>query len=637
MRIILTFVLLVFFQLVKAQDSNYQSLLITPNLTKNANAVVRLDEMNIHIISKTKMTVALKRVVTVLNKYGANSTHTYIGYDDDRKINSLQAIVYNQLGKQIDKFREKDFTDVRAVDGSTLYSDSRVKYLDYTAISYPYTVEFTYEYTTSNTGELSPSWYFLDGFYTSMEKSKYTVIYDSEDLKPEIKEVNIEGVDVKKTVNPGISTYVASNIVALKKESLSPSFTKIAPKLLIRPVNFTYGGYYASIHNWQDLGKWMYSKLLVDRDELPESTKDVIRSLTKDATTDIEKARIVYKYVQENTRYISVQVGIGGMQPIAAIDVDRVKYGDCKGLSNYTMALLDVVGVTAYYTHVEAGNDKVDFEKDFASLADGNHVILAVESNGKYYWIDCTSQIHPFGFLGDFTDGRLVHVIKPDGGELVQTQAYVNEDNYQKTNANVVLSNNGDLSADLELVTKGIQYDNRFSLEVKNFDDVHKHYKSYWSYINNLNVGKYSFNNNVDDIAFTEKLGVKATNYASISGERILFVPNVFNKNNNVPDRVRTRKLPFEVQRGYLDEDEFVISIPSDYKVEAMPNATNVDNEFGTYKTSLQLSVDEMSITYKRTLLIKEGFYSKEKYNSYRDFRKKISLTDNAKIVLVKK
>ena len=81
----------------------------------------------------------------------------------------------------------------------------------------------------------------------------------------------------------------------------------------------------------------------------------------------LEKAKIVYRYVQDNTRYISVQVGIGGIQPIAAIEVDELKYGDCKGLTNYTQALLDIAGVESFYTIVQAGKEIVDFDSDFAS------------------------------------------------------------------------------------------------------------------------------------------------------------------------------------------------------------------------------------------------------------------------------
>lgn len=637
MRIYTFIVFLFFLDLLTAQNNEYQSILIDESLTKNVNAVVRSDEMVIHTTSKKEMKVTLRRVVTVLNKYGDSDIQTSVGYDNSRKINKLYAVAYDQFGNELDKFKEKDFTDVSAVDGGTLYSDYRVKYLNYTPVKYPYTMEFNYQYTTPNTGEIIPSWYFLDGYLVSTEKSKISFLFDEEDLKPEIKEKNLEGIQFVKTVNENSIVYEAKNIAAYRQESLSPSFGKIAPKLIIRPVNFTYEGYDASIHTWDDLGKWMYNNLIVGRDELTESTKGSIKSLTNGVTDNLEKAKIVYQYVQDNTRYISVQVGIGGMQPISAIDVDRVKYGDCKGLSNYTKALLETVGVTSYYTHVEAGNYKVDFEDDFASLADGNHVILAIPYQGNYYWIDCTSQIHPFGFIGDFTDGRKVLIIKPDGGEIATTTTYVGEDNHQSTTAEITLNKDGEIAAVVDIVTKGIQYDDRFYLENKAANDITKYYNSYWGYINNLNIDQFGFKNDKNKIVFTETVQVTAANYGSISGDRILFMPNVFNKNKNVPDRERNRKFPLEIQRGYFDDDEFVIFLPLGYVVEAMPKGTTIENEFGLYTTSLELSEDKNSIRYKRNLFIKNGEYAKEKYKDYRDFRKKVSLEDSAKVVLIKR
>jgi transglutaminase-like putative cysteine protease len=45
-----------------------------------------------------------------------------------------------------------------------------------------------------------------------------------------------------------------------------------------------------------------------------------------------KKAKKIYQYLQNKTRYISVQIGIGGFQPVTAADVDRLGYGDCKGI-----------------------------------------------------------------------------------------------------------------------------------------------------------------------------------------------------------------------------------------------------------------------------------------------------------------
>ena len=158
----------------------------------------------------------------------------------------------------------------------------------------------------------------------------------------------------------------------------------------------------------------------------------------------IEKAKIVYAFMQNKTRYISVQVGIGGWEPIAANKVDAVGYGDCKGLTNYTKALLDAVGVTSYYTVVFA-QDRRDIDKEFASLQ-GNHVILNIPNKGKDVWLECTSQTTPFGFLGDFTDDRNVLVITPEGGIIKRTPKYINKDNLQTINADITLKENGSVN-----------------------------------------------------------------------------------------------------------------------------------------------------------------------------------------------
>ena len=74
------------------------------------------------------------------------------GYNNDTKVTSLFAKIYDAFGNQIKKYSKNKFLDVSAVDGGTLYSDSRMKYLDYTPTTYPYTIVFESEYKTSSTG-----------------------------------------------------------------------------------------------------------------------------------------------------------------------------------------------------------------------------------------------------------------------------------------------------------------------------------------------------------------------------------------------------------------------------------------------------------------------------------------------------
>ncbi len=634
MRLFFVPLFAIFTLVLSAQEHHYQTLLLDKNLTQNANAILRADELVIDLQADDNMTVRRKKVVTILNKMGNKFAGCFVGYDNGRKVKNIQAEIYDALGNRLERIKENKFKDVSAVDGGTLYSDSRYKYYSYSPTQYPYTVVFTYETQTKNTGEIRPMWSFLSDYELSTEHSRIQIDFSSPDLRPEIKELNLEGFSVIKKETSNSLVYEAKNIPALKEESMSPSFSDIAPCIKIRPVKFQYEGYQAHINDWNDLGKWMYTNLLADRDALSQTTIDKAKNLVEGVTDNLEKAKIIYKYVQDNTRYISVQVGIGGIQPISAIEVDRVKYGDCKGLSNYTKALLKAVDVEAFYAHVQAGSRKIDFDEDSPDLAQGNHVILAIPYKGEYYWIDCTSQTLPFGFIGDFTDGRKAFVIKPDGGEIVTTTSYIEKQNYQSTKGAYTLHEDGSISGDIAILTKGIQYDDRFGLEQRSKENIHKHYKAYWDNINNLHISSYDFQNEKDAIVFNEKLSVDAVNYASRSGDRMLFVGNTFNKVKYIPNRYRDRKLPFVIQRGFFDEDEISIYIPDGYDIEAIPENKEIFNDFGSYSCNYEKS--DKKIILRRRFLVKHGKYQNTEYEAYRTFMKEVSKWDNSKIVLIK-
>lgn len=615
------------------QTEIYQADKIPETLLANANAVVRLDKMVINVDAVDKMEYDVEQAITVLNNKGDSFSRFRVPFDNETKIKSLDVFVYDGSGEEIEHIKKKDFQDLSAADGFSLYTDNRLLYHKYTPTSYPYTIALSYSVATSDTA-FFPPWYFLSDYLVSVEKSHYEISYATEGLKPEVKEYNLDKINTDKVDGSGKMIYTAQNIPALKYEKLAPSLRDVTARLSLRLKKFSLKGSQGEVHSWEDIGNWMNNALLKNRAELPASAVSKAKSLVKGVEDDLEKAKIIYKYVQDNTRYISVQIGIGGWKPINAIDVDKVKYADCKGLSNYTHALLKAVGVASYYTVIQAGKRKVDFDADFSALQ-GNHAILAIPYNGQLYWIDCTSQTHPFGFVGDFTDDRLALIVTPEGGRIVNTVAYINEQNYQRTTAEYSINKNGDITGNVKISTEGVQYDNRFHLEKNHKEDVTKHYKSYWSNINNLTLEKYHFSNDMENVLFKEEVAITAANYGTKSGERILFVINAFDKNTHVPDRYRNRKMPLEIQRGYLDEGAYNINLPKDYSMESMPSDKIIETEFGHYRATYVYNDTDKTILFKKSMLIREGKYPKEKYKEYRAFRKKIASAENAKVVLV--
>ena len=624
------FLIFISFYSFSQTEDLYSALLVPEELKTKANAVVRLNDLNILITSKEKLFIVEKRIVSVLNEKGNSAVNAYVGYDKYNKIKKIEARIFNEEGKEIKKIKKKDFIDQSAVDGGTLYSDSRVLYMAYRPISYPYTVEFTCEIETSNTGAI-PTWRPINDYYVSIQKDSY-VLSDNANLGLRFKEKNLDEFSVITSNTPASLSYVVENVKSIVAEDLSPSFAKFSPQVLVAVENFSFYGIDGKAKDWLEFGDWINNSLLAERNIVTEETKQHILSITLGVKDPIEKAKKVFEYVQNNTRYISVQVGIGGVQPIPALEVDKLKYGDCKGLTNYTQSLLEIAGVTSYYSIVQAGRDIIDFEDDFASLEQGNHIILAIPDDENLLWVDCTSQIHPFNFIGDFTDNRNVLVVKPESSKIIRTTIYPDSLNYQSTYADVSLDGYGNITSHVTRKTTGIQYDNRFPLERQSKKDIIEYYKEHWDYINNLEVLKQNFSNDKSKVEFVENIDVYAKNYATSTLERILFKPNIFNQNLYIPKRYRNRRLPLEIQRGYKDEDNFIFTIPNGYEIEALPNNISIKNKFGEYK--IEINNIDNQIIYKRRFLINKGQYANTSYKAYRDFRKKVSKGDNSKIVL---
>lgn len=616
---------------IAQEASVYSAYTISSNLKDHANTVVRYNDIAINIESFDKIVYTNTRVVTILNKAGNTKTGTTVHYDENINIKKLEARIFNASGAEIKKIKKKDFEDISAVPGGTLYSDSRVKYLKYTPTTYPYTVHFIAEVEYETTAYLS-GWSPVEGFYISTEQSSYKVTNNS-DVALKVLTKNLEPYEI---TTHGKYHYSVKNIKALQPEAYGPRFSTYTPMVKVALKSFVMNGVEGVNNDWNDFGAWIDNSLLNGTEELPDAIKKDIQNLTAGVTSNVDKARLVYKYMQDKTRYISVQVGIGGWKPMLAQDVDRLGYADCKGLSNYTKALLDAAGVTSYYAIIYGDRNIRNINKDFSG-AEGNHAVLCIpDANGVYTWLECTSQTDPFGFIANWTDDRDALIITPQGGKIVHTTSYSEKESVQDTKAEVVLNGNGTIKGNVTITTTGYQYALHEGIQNRPVREHDLYFKDHWDYINNLSVTDINFTNNKDVVVFTESATVNATSYAQKSGSRLLVIPNMFNRVTYTPTRYKNRTLDFEIQRGFTDVDTFIITLDDAYSVEAMPEPVNITNKFGSY--SAAISVDAAGkLIYKRTYMLRKGFYPKEDYASYRAFIASIVKHDKAKMVLVAK
>ncbi|GAB3821687.1 hypothetical protein GCM10028895_24340 [Pontibacter rugosus] len=386
-------------------------------LAKEANIVIRSEETVFTVHSLSSGTTRFKTTITILNENGNNRAKLYVPYDKLSKVNYVKGTSFDKVGKKIKSLKNSDLKDVSYMNDFSLFEDNRLKIANLEYNIYPYTVEFEYEVTSRNM-MFYPRWRPQDQENLSVEKATFEVLMPT-GMKLRYLESNLlKKAEVSNTGPQERYLWEVKNLKPVETEPYGPSFEELVPQVLTAPTEFEVDGYKGSMATWKDLGIWQ-NKLNQGRDVLPQETVQKLKQLTANAKDPEEKVRLVYDYLQGKTRYVSIQLGIGGWQPFEANFVDTKGYGDCKALTNYTKAMLQAVGVNSIYALIKAGDDVADIKTDFPS-SQFNHVILCVPMPQDTMWLECTSQTEAAGYNGTNTGDRHALLITPEGANLLK-------------------------------------------------------------------------------------------------------------------------------------------------------------------------------------------------------------------------
>lgn len=610
---------------------NYAVDQIPADLIKDAYAVVRKNEEKIELLKVDELKYTEDVVVTVLSKAGDNYVGTQANYDANTKIDLFEATLYDANGKEIKKFKTKDFGDQSYVTGGQMYTDDRIKYLNYTPTTYPYTIHYKIVTTNKNTLWI-PRWSPIQVANLSIEKSSYQFVNKTSSTI-RLKEDNFKGFDIAKTGDNNNLSYSLNNVLAFNEEDQMVGSQKIFPRAILASNQINIDGVKGNFDNWNDYGKWTFDNLIRTKLDFTPAQKSTFQNMVKDAKSDEEKIQILYKHLQNKVRYIGVQLGIGGLSPFPNSYVESKSYGDCKALSNYMIGMLDAVNIKSYHTILFAGSP-IDIDEQMM-YQQGNHMIVYIPLNGKDIWLEATSQTAPYNYLGDFAGNRKVLIVDEKGGKIIPSQQFKTEDNQLFVNGNATLLADGTLNFDFSETSKGLIYENFARFNQLSEKDLDVRLKNRFSYLQGISFKKKEFNNDWKNAVFTSNFEFSAPNYAKIQGNNIILNIIPVNKEETSVKKMKDRKFDFNIETGYVDEVSYTLTLPSGYKLPQKFDAITVKSAFGEYQLEINPK-ENNAFEIKRIYKQFSGTFSKEKYNEYVEFRRQISGYDNTKLLLEK-
>lgn len=635
MQLFITTLLLVFSLAGFAGERKYPVQSIPEKLLKGANVIKRLHEESFRIVNSGEAVHVKRFALTILNENGEGHAGFHTFYDKMSSVSSIEGALYDAQGNLLKKVKVKDILDRSAVSNISLMEDNRVKLHNFYYNSYPYTIEYElvqqYNYTM-----FFPEWTPQDDECFAVEQSSMTIICP-EDYQVRFRSFNYPGDPVILTEkNMKQLKWSVKEIVAVDDPVASPSWRDFTTTVVFAPSRFEVGSYKGDMSTWKTFGQFMYA-LKSGRDELPPLVVLQVQQLTSNLTDVREKVAVLYRFMQKNTRYISIQLGLGSWQPFEAAIVAKNGYGDCKALSNYMYSLLKVAGIPSHYALVNGGTEPYYKERvidDFPSSR-FNHAILCVPLPKDSIWLECTSQTDPVGYMGNFTGNRKALLITEGGGVLVSTPRYGLQENQQLRKVVGRLDENGLLQADVHTVYSGIKQD-AISGMIHNLakEEIQKQLNRTFA-LGTYDVAKFDYRE--DHLTLPkveERLTLAAINYASLSGKRLFIAPNVLNRTSSKFSFDSSRTVDYVFDLSWREEDRAEIELPAGFQLESSVKDVAIKNEFGSYNSTTQLVGNKL--IYHRVREQYGGRFPAKSGKSLALFLESIYKADNSKIVLVR-
>lgn len=585
-----------------------------PTYDEKTDAVLLYSEEVVTVTSADKLKRVKREAYKILRPAGREYGVLQVRLDSLTKIVGMKGWCIPAEGKDYE-VREKDATETsyRSAGGS-LYPDLKLRLLQIPApdpgniIGYEYEVE-------ENLISLQDGWYFqeeipvLESHYSLRLPAGWK--YKSSWLNsPEVPLASEQPEWVVKDVKP------------IRREDEMPPWRGVAGQMLVSLIPPTNVGTKA-FFTWQEMGKW-YLNLTSDRIEASPGIKQKTGELTAAAKTTLDKLKAIGRYVQEDIRYVAIELGIGGWQPYPAASVFENRYGDCKDKATLVRSMLRELGLETY--HVVINTTRGSITPSTPAHHGFNHAIVAIKlpdevdgpslvatikhpKYGRILFFDPTDVLTPFGQIAGSLQANYALVVFPDGGELLELPKQPASLNSIRRTAKLTLDERGMLKGDVEETRQGDRaWSQRWALR-KVTSDAER-----IKPIENLlaaslpifRITKASaLNIEHTDQPFGFTFSFEADNYAKRAGSLLLVRPRVVgSKGSGLLETKEPRKFAIEFEAPVHDTDVFEIALPSGYEVDDVPPPVDAEYSFATYHSKTEVA--NGVIRYTRTFEIRE-------------------------------
>jgi hypothetical protein len=618
-----------------------------PAHDEKADAAVMYSEEIITVQSAEKVRRTVRRAYKILRPNGREHGVVFVPFNQHSKVTGIKGWCIPVQGKDYE-VKEKDAMEISLpkIAGSELISDVKDKMLQIPAADPGNIVGYEFE-TEESPIVLQSAWAFQGN--DPVKDAKFTLILPA---GWEYSAVWRNHADVKPTQSAANQwLWSVSDVKGIGQEEEMPPWPGVAGEMVV--TYFPPGG--ASnrgFRDWKQMGVWFTALAQGRRDTTPE-IKRKVAALTASGATPVEKMAALASFVQQDIRYVAIELGIGGIQPHAAGETFQHRYGDCKDKATLMGTMLKEMGVDSYYVIINSERGSVDTNTP-AQISAFDHAIIAIKmpdgakdaplpasvqhpTLGEILFFDPTDELVPFGQLNGALQENYGLLVGPDGGELVKLPRLASALNGITRSAVASLDGSGNLSGTFEETRHGdlaAEVRARMKTVAKDQDRAKVIEGLLTQSLANFSLAKAGMGNLQDTskpFLLTYSLSVRS--YAKTAGDLLLVRPRLVGiKGSGLLETKEPRQLPVIFDGPRKDTDTFEIVIPAGYEVDDLPPPTDIDYSFASYHSKTEVSGNKLK--YTRTFEIKELSVPLEKMEDLKKFYRVIGSDERNTAVL---
>ena len=531
-------------------------------------------------------------------------------------------------GTVVKKLKKSDLSVVNCSEG--LADDTFLNYYEPGA-TYPYVVEYDYTMTYRKGIISFPPFDPAFAFDVPIKEASYSLTV------PSGMDIHYKAwMEPERVVSDKTVTYNwhVNDFPAVKREHNMPSVVTLVPYVMASPKQFSYLGTSGAQDSWEGIGTWLYGIMPFDY-VLPKDLAEKVHQMTDGCADDLEKLKVLYGYLRDHTRYVSIQFGLGGYSPATPSAVHKSGWGDCKALSFFLHSLLAEAGVKSDYLIVNT--DSRDLVDGYQSVGMMNHAMLCVPLQKDTVWVECTNPRVPLGYRHEDVAGHKVVLVDADGGHPVRVPDYPDSIRVRTNIADVTLSPDGSASVKVRRVRVLDDAESYIGFRDIAPRDAVGALSKYLA-VQSDDKKVVSFKENFDAYegvpGFVPEACIDWTfnsrKFASITSGRMLVPLAIYNGGFTTQKSTRVHDLV--IGSSFVEKNITTVSIPEGYEVEFLPEDFSISTPFADYE--VKYSCSDGKVTVNEIVTVRKYTLPAAEYQSYKQFVNAYNKASESKLIL---